>query len=129
MLYLWMFINLKREKMIDIYKLTRRHVDVMPEEMPKQLKQVKVFSLAVGHSVGTIDFVECIETMKEEDYFTYISHCGPYVQFKLGNLSRYFEIEVFPEHVLKLKDELCEGRLKEILLALDEGYIVIRKQR
>lgn len=113
--------------MIHICRLTKRHVDTMPDEMPKQLKQVKVFSLAVGHSVGKIDFVECIATMEEDDYFAYIEQCGPYAQFKLGNLSRYFEIEIFYEHVVQLQPELKEGLLKDLLLALDEGYIVIRK--
>lgn len=113
--------------MVHICRLTKRHIDTMPNEMPKQLQQVKVFSLSVGHSVGTIDFVECIATMEEKDYFTYIEQCGPYAQFKLGNLSRYFEIEIFQEHAMKLLPDLSDGLLKDILSKLEDGYLVIRK--
>ena len=41
--------------MIRVYKLTRRHMDEN-EKMPKELKDIKLFSTCVGHGVGTIDF-------------------------------------------------------------------------
>lgn len=114
-------------KMIQICKLTKRQVNPSTKRMSKQLEQVKVFSMAVGHGVGTIDFVECVATIEENEYLEIVKECGPYAQFKLGNLSRYFEIEIFPEHVAQLLPQMPNSTLKNIFLSLSEGYIVVRK--
>ena len=50
-----------------------------------------------------------------------------YLKFKLGNLSKYFEIEIFPEHAVRLLPHMIECPLKEILVSLKEGYLVLRK--
>lgn len=113
--------------MIEICRLTKRRVDPSPNKLPTQLEQVKIFSMAVGHGIGTIDFLECIETIEEDDYYKLVQSSGKYAQFKLGNLSKYFEIEVFPEHALKLYDEMPDCSLRELFLSLEEGFIVIRK--
>jgi len=42
-------------------------------------------------------------------------------------LSKYFEIEIFPEHAMKLLPEMMECPFKEILMGLKEGYLVLRK--
>ena len=98
--------------MIRVYKLARRHMDEN-EKMPKELKDIKLFSVCVGHGVGTVDFSE--KTLEIP------------VKFKLGNLSKYFEVEIFREHAARLIPELCECELKKELENLREGYLVLRK--
>lgn len=112
--------------MIRVFKLTRRHVDDN-DKLPRQLKEIKTFSTCVGHGVGTIDFSEKILELSEDEYAAMIENSGEYVKFKLGNLSKYFEVEVFAEHAAKLFPQLCECKFKEALLNLREGYLVIRK--
>ena len=113
--------------MIEICRLTKRQVDPSSNKLPKELEQVKVFSMAVGHGVGTIDFVEHIGEIEEEEYEKILQSSGKYAQFKLGNLSKYFEIEVFPEHASKLALEMPDCLLKTFFKDLKEGFIVIRK--
>ncbi|AQW80623.1 formate hydrogenlyase maturation HycH family protein [Campylobacter pinnipediorum] len=112
--------------MIRIFKLTKRHMDDN-DKMPRELKDIKIFSTCVGHGVGTIDFSEQIAQMSEEEYEQMLNESGEYVKFKLGNLSKYFEVEIFAEHALRLLPQLCDGKLKQILLNLREGYLVIKK--
>lgn len=112
--------------MIQIYKLTKRHMDDN-EKMPRELKDIKLFSTCVGHGVGTIDFSEKVAELSEEEFEDMVKNSGEYVNYKLGNLSRYFEVEIFAEHANKLLPELCECKLKEVLLNLCEGYLIIRK--
>lgn len=113
--------------MIEVCKLTKRQVDPSSKKIPRELEQIKVFSMSVGHGIGTIDYVECIGKIEEETYETMLKQCETYAQFKLGNLSKYFEIEVFPEHAQVLVQGMPECVLKELFTALTEGYIVIRK--
>jgi len=115
--------------MIEICRLTKRQVEPTNNNMPSKYEQVKVFSMAVGHGVGTIDFVEKVAQFDEEKYLAEVHECGPYAQFKLGNLSKYFEIEIFPEHLEKLKTQMPQSDLKNLLFSLKEGYWIIRKQR
>lgn len=112
--------------MIQIYKLTKRHMDEN-EKMPRELKDIKIFSTCVGHGVGTIDFSEKILELSEDEFEEILSNSGEYVKFKIGNLSKYFEVEIFPEHAARLIPQLAEGKFKEILLNLKEGYLVLRK--
>ncbi len=115
--------------MIEICRLTKRQVDPSnKEKIPAQLEQIKVFSLAVGHGIGSVDFVECIGEIEENAYEEMLKSCGKYASFKLGNLSKYFELEVFPEHAQQLVTEMPDCFLKEQFLSLKEGYIVIRKK-
>lgn len=112
--------------MIRIYKLTKRHMDEN-EKMPRELKDIKIFSTCVGHGVGTIDFSEKILELSEDEFEEILANSGEYVKFKIGNLSKYFEVEIFPEHAAKLIPQMAEGEFKEILLNLREGYLVLRK--
>ena len=112
--------------MIKVYKLARRHMDEN-EKMPKELKDIKLFSVCVGHGVGTVDFSEKSLEIPDEEFERIVSSGGEYVKFKLGNLSKYFEVEIFREHVAKLIPELCECELKKELENLREGYLVLRK--
>ena len=114
--------------MIEVCKLTKRQIDPSSKKMPRELEQVKVFSMSIGHGIGTVDFVESIGKIDEAEYDQMLKACGMYAQFKLGNLSQYFEIEVFPEHAIKLYHEMPECFLKEAFKTLQEGYVVIRKQ-
>lgn len=113
--------------MIEVCKLTKRHIDDTSKDIPRELEQIKTFSLTVGHGIGTIDFVESIGKIEEDDYTQMLKECGEYAQFKLGNISTYFEIEVFPEHAIKLYREMPECLLKKHFETLREGYIVLRK--
>jgi len=113
--------------MIEVCRLTKRHVDATSKNMPRELEQVKIFSLTVGHGIGTVDFVEAVGTIEEDDYTQMLKECGEYAQFKLGNLSKYFEIEVFPEHAQKLRREMPACFLKGVFETLYEGYIILRK--
>ena len=113
--------------MIEICRLKQRLVNPADNKLPNQLEQIKVFSMSVGHGIGTVDFVECIVKIDEDEYLKLLESCGEYANFKLGNLSKYFEIEVFPEHASQLVVEMPECKLKEHFLDLKEGFIVIRK--
>lgn len=112
--------------MVEICKLTKRTVKPSAK-LPKELEQVKVFCTSIGHGVGTVDFVEKVMDMEEEEYLKIINDSGEYTKFKLGNLVKYFEVEVYNEHVEKLKIDMSESKLKDLLCSLKEGYFVIRK--
>ena len=112
--------------MIQVYKLTKRHMDDN-ETLPRELKEIKIFSTCVGHGVGTIDFSEKVLEISDEEFDEMIKNSGEYVKFKIGNLSKYFEVEIFAEHIVRLLPQLCECKLKEILANLKEGYVVLRK--
>ena len=84
--------------MIQVYKLTKRHMDDN-EKLPRELKEIKIFSTCVGHGVGTIDFSEKILELSDEEFDEMIKNSGEYVKFKIGNLSKYFEVEIFAEHI------------------------------
>lgn len=117
--------------MVEIYKLTKRHVDAKNEEelekFSPQLAQVKMFSTFVGHGIGTIDFSEKIAQMSDEEYENMLQNSGKYTKFKIGNLSKYFEVEIFPEHAQELLKDMSDCRLKEILKELQGGFLVLRK--
>jgi len=113
--------------MIEICRLKKRLVNPEDNKLPNQLEQIKVFSMSVGHGIGTVDFVECIDKIEEDEYFNLLKTCGEYANFKLGNLSKYFEIEVFPEHASQLVAQMPNCQLKKHFLDLKEGFIVIRK--
>lgn len=113
--------------MIQVYKLTKRHLDGAKTTGSPVLDQVKIFSTCIGHGVGTIDFSEKVLEIPNEEYDTIIQNGDEYVKFKMGNLTKYFEIEIFPEHALKLSPNMIECPLKNLFLSLNEGYLVLRK--
>ena len=110
--------------MIEILRLTKRHLDEC--NLPAKYEQIKTFCLCTGHGVGTIDFVEKIDEMEDEEYYDILENAGDYAKFKLGNLTKYFEIEIFPEHAKKLINELPECKLKNDISDLKEGYIILK---
>lgn len=113
--------------MIEICKLTKRMSDKNDNELPTELEQIKTFSKSIGHGIGTVDFVECIDKIEDDEYFELVKDCGNYASFKLGNLSKYFEVEIFPEHAARLIAQMPNSRLKNHLLNLKVGFLVIRK--
>lgn len=112
--------------MIQVYQLTKRHLDGAKSGDDK-LDQIKIFSTCIGHGVGTIDFSEKVLEIQEDEFKQILDNGNEYIRFKLGNLSKYFEIEIFPEHAAKLLPHLMECPLKEILKSLTQGYLVLRK--
>ncbi len=112
--------------MVEICRLTKRSVDPS-NKLPRELEQVKVFCTSIGHGVGTVDFVEKVMEMEEDDYLKIINNSGEYTKFKLGNLVKYFEIEIYKEHIDRLKLDMSESKLKDLLCSLKDGYFVIRK--
>ncbi len=114
--------------MIEIFKLTKRHVDKEKDEkLPQELEQVKLFSTFIGHGIGRIDYSEKIASISDEEYQKTLEESGEYVRFKIGNLNKYFEVEIFPEHIQKLSKDLSDGKLKEIIEDFKDGYLVLRK--
>lgn len=112
--------------MIQVYKLTKRHLDGAKSPSVEH-SQIKIFSTCIGHGIGTIDFSEKVLELSDVEYQNIIEHGDKYLKFKLGNLSKYFEIEIFPEHALKLLPKVIESPFKEILQNLKEGYLILRK--
>lgn len=112
--------------MVEVYKLTKRHLDGKKTE-PMKASQIKIFSTCIGHGVGTIDFSEKILEISDDEYEKILNSPNEYIKIKIGNLSRYFEIEIFPQHAKKLIKNMIECKFKEILLNLNEGYLVLRK--
>lgn len=112
--------------MVEVYKLIKRHLDGAKSGDAK-LEQIKIFSTCIGHGVGTIDFSEKVLEINEEDFKQILDHGGEYLKFKIGHLNKYGEIEIAPEHAIKLLPEMLECPLKEILKGLKEGYLVLRK--
>lgn len=113
--------------MIEVWKLTQRHIDAEKgEELPQVLEQVKIFSTYVGHGIGTIDFTEKVAEFSNEEYKEILDNSGEYTRLKIGNLSCYFEIEIRIEHIKKLLSDMCECPLKEILKDLKGSYLVLR---
>lgn len=114
--------------MIEIYKLTKRHIDTKKDSpLPEKYKQVLLFSTSIGHGIGTIDYSEKIDTLTQKEYEKILENSDEYVNFKIGNLSKYFEVEIFLEHKKRLLDGLCDGKLKDIINDLNEGFLVLRK--
>ena len=112
--------------MIEICRLTKRQIEPS-KELPRELDQIKIFSMATGHGIGTVDFVECIGNIEEDEYAKIVEASNEYVKFKLGNITKYFEVEVFPEHAAQLHPSMPDCFLKEQFLDLRQGYIILRK--
>ena len=112
--------------MIVVYQLKKRHLDGA-KSGDATLEQIKIFSTCIGHGVGTIDFSEKVLEIDDVEFEAILGHGDMYIQFKLGNLSKYFEIEIFPEHAMKLVPSMVECPFKKLLQHLNEGYLVLRK--
>lgn len=111
--------------MIEIWKLTKRHLD-NPQDCSKFI-HISTFSKSLGHGVGTIDFSQKIAEFDDDLWDKICQNSDEYTKFKLGNIHKYFEIEIFPEHAEILIKNLPNSKFKDILLDLKEGYLTIRK--
>lgn len=114
------------QQMIKVYKLVKRHLDG-PKSGSVRCDQIKIFSVSAGHGVGTIDFSEKVLEIDNDNFDEILKEGDKYLNFKLGNLNKYQEIEIFPEHAKKLLPNMKECSLKNILSELKEGYLVLRK--
>ncbi|MDD2382889.1 MAG: formate hydrogenlyase maturation HycH family protein [Sulfurospirillaceae bacterium] len=112
--------------MVEVYKLTKRHLDGAKSGDAK-LDQIKIFSTCIGHGVGTIDFSEKILEIANDEFQQILQDGDEYLRFKIGNLNKYFEIEIFPEHAVKLIPHMMECPFREVLRGLSQGYLVLRK--
>ncbi len=115
--------------MVYICRLTKRQVEPNSKKLDHKLEQVKIFSMNTGHGVGSIDFIEKIDELEDSEYDKMISECGEYAKFKLGNLTKYFEVEVYPEHIVRLLPQMPKCKLKDHFEAVQEGYFIIKKSR
>lgn len=114
--------------MVRVYKLTKRHVDTRPrEELPLKYQQILIFSSCVGHGVGTLDFSELVLTLQNDEFEEILSEGDKYAKFKLGNLNKFGEIEIFKEHANELLKSVKNEKFKNVLNDLNEGYLVLRK--
>ena len=107
--------------MIKVYRLIKRHLDGAKCNDAK-LEQIKIFSTCIGHGVGTIDFSEKVLEIELSSFEEILKNGDEYLRFKLGNLSKYFEIEIFPKYYL----ETCYSLLKSLFgLFLPLLYLVV----
>lgn len=114
--------------MIDVYKLTKRHIDgANKEKLAPNLKEIKLFSTSVGHGVGTIDFSQKLCEISDDEWRDIVENSGKYAKQKLSGVDKYYEIEIFKEHKPYLVD-MAECDLKNIVENLNEGYLVVRKR-
>jgi len=79
-----------------------------------------------GHGLGTIDFAEKIMEIQNKEYETIVKSGGKYTQFKLGNLMKYFEIDIYPEHAKQIKKELPDSGFRDLLDTLEQGFITLK---
>lgn len=112
--------------MVRVYKLTDRVVD--PSMSPNATaRQIKLHVLKVGHGVGNIDFSRSVLEMSDLEYDSVVQSCSEYGKFKLGNLSTYFELDIYPEHARRLVPEMPLCKLRDEISQLSEGFLTIRK--
>lgn len=105
----------------------QRHLDGAKSTGHEELDQLKIFTTCVGHGVGTIDFSEKVLEIEDAEYEQILESGDEYLKFKIGNLSKYFEIEIFPEHAQQLVPSMIECPFKNILKELSVGYLVLKK--
>lgn len=111
--------------MIEVWKLTKRHLND-PKDADKY-KHISTFYKSLGHGVGTIDFSEKIAEFNSEIWSEILAHGDEYAKFKLGNIAKVHEIDIFPEHANELLKSISDTPLGEILTNLEEGYLTLRK--
>jgi hypothetical protein len=115
--------------MIKVYKLTERIASPdFQTSSDEKARQLKFFALTTCHGLGRIDFCRCVLEMTDEEYEDIVSKCGKYARFKLGNILKYHEIEIYAEHAIKLKDDMPECKLRKVISKIEEGFITIRKE-
>lgn len=110
--------------MIEIWKLTQRSVS--GEKDAPNFKNILV-TKSFGHGAGSIDFSQKIAEFSDEDWQKIVNSGDEYAKTKLGNVDKIYEIEIFPEHAVRLLQSLENSALGEFLKDLDEGYVTIRK--
>ncbi|MBR7048092.1 MAG: hypothetical protein IKI43_07015 [Campylobacter sp.] len=110
--------------MIEIWKLTRKSVS--EEKIAPNYKNILVVK-SLGHGAGSIDFSQKVGEFSDEDWQKIVSSGDEYAKNKLEKLDQLYEIEIFPEHAIKLLQSLENSALGEFLKDLDEGYLTLRK--
>ncbi len=112
--------------MVQFYRLTERIVDPR-NSSSVQAEQYQIFAIRTGHGMGTLDFARQVYEMDDDEYDLMVNKCGEYGRFKLGNLSRYTEVEIFPEHVTRLCNDMPVCGARSIIMDLRQGFITIRR--
>ena len=110
--------------MIEVWKLTQRSVPANAKT--PNFNNVMV-TKSLGHGAGSIDFSQKIAEFSDEAWQEIVQSGDEYAKSKLGNLDKFYEIEIFPEHIAPLLKSLTNSALGEILANLDEGYLTLRK--
>ncbi len=113
------------DSVIEVYRIFMRYG---PQKNYKtKCDYIKFFAISTGHGTGSIDFMKRILVIPDSEYQRILEDSGEYAQFKLGNINKFTEIEIFPEHAQKLVPELPECDLKGVLSSLKEGLLILRK--
>ena len=110
--------------MIEVWKLTRKSVPANAKT--PNFNNVMV-TKSLGHGAGSIDFSQKIAEFNDEDWQKIVNSGDEYAKTKLGNVDKFYEIEIFPERAVRLLQSLENSALGEFLKDLDEGYVTIRK--
>lgn len=111
--------------MIRIFRLKQRNID--PDtDYKNPVDQIKLHVMKNGHGLGTIDFAEQIMEIEETDYKEIANSGGEYTRFKLGNLMKYFEIDLYPEHAERIKKEIPDSKFRDLLNHLEQGFLTLR---
>ncbi len=111
--------------MIRVFKLKQRIID--PDtEYKNPADQIKLHVMKNGHGLGTIDFAEKIMEIPDKEYETIVNSGGAYTRFKLGNLMKYFEIDLYPENAEQIKKEIPKSLFRDLLDTLGQGFITLR---
>ena len=99
---------------------------VSEEKTAPNYKNILVVK-SLGHGAGSIDFSQKVSEISDEDWQEIVSSGDEYAKNKLEKLDRLYEIEIFPEHAIKLLQSLENSAFGEFLKDLDEGYLTLRK--
>ncbi len=97
------------------------------DALTERHKAVIRFSTCIGHGVGTIDFSSKVAEFSEAQWAGFLDGAGEWARRKLGNVNRYFEIEVSLPQAARAAAELPPSELRDLLASLREGYFTIRK--
>jgi hypothetical protein len=95
---------------VKFFKLYKKFVDEGKKDSPPEVRQLKYYTLAIGHHVGVVDCLAPVMVMEEEDYFKWIRKLPQGKgRGKLEGLAKWGELEINRDHVAALGSALSEA--------------------